>query len=147
MHILWGDRFKINIASIDAEHQMFVMLIKKIEYSIRQNEERELLIRFVIELKEFARFHFASEENLMLEIAFPDFEAHEKVHSHLLNQLELFTGRIHRGVEDPEEAIEFIWTWFERHVIHMDKDIGIFLAERNIITITESAFRNVFQNT
>lgn len=144
MYIRWEPALKINIDAIDLEHQMMVMLIKKFDYAIKQGCHKRILIRILLELKQFTQFHFTSEENLMLEINYPGFAEHERIHSHLLAQLDVVAGRINQGTADCEETLAFVWDWLETHVSHHDREIGVFLENNRQPTITQNSYRNIF---
>jgi hemerythrin-like metal-binding protein len=144
MYINWNDSFKIGVDVIDLEHQILFMLIKKLDYAIKQNAPTHLLVRILIELKEYAQFHFISEENLMLEIGFPDYAAHEQVHSNLLSQLEVVGGRINLGLADSEDVLSFVWNWLQGHVLHQDIEIAKFLAKNQHSTLAHSSYASVF---
>lgn len=145
MYIHWENSLKINVASIDLEHQIMVMLIKKLDQAIKSDTHKPLLIRIILELKEFTRFHFISEENLMLELNYPAFLEHEKVHSQFLCQIDLLAARVNHDQDAPEESMIFIWRWLEVHIEHYDKDLGDYLRMRDTATLAQSSFYSTFQ--
>ena len=145
MFIHWEDDLKIDIASIDLEHRMMVMLIKKLDQAIKSGVSKPLLVRIILELKEFTRFHFVSEENLMLEIDYPEFLEHEQVHSQLLSQIDLLASRINHGLDNPEDSMAFIWLWLEGHIEHHDKDLGKYMQRQQKVTLTQSSFDTIFR--
>lgn len=147
MYINWNNNFKIGVDVIDLEHQILFMLIKKLDYATKQKAPTELLVRILIELKEYAKFHFISEENLMLEIGFPNFASHEEVHSNLLSQLEVLGGRINHGLADSEEVLSFVWNWLQGHVLYQDIEIGKFISRNSHITLAHSSYTSVFPPT
>ena len=144
MYIRWEPALRINIEAIDLQHQMMVMLIKKLDYAVKQGAPKHNLIRILLELKQFTQFHFTSEENLMLEIHYPDYAEHERIHSHLLAQLDVVAGRVNHGTADCEETLDFVWEWLETHVSHHDREIGIFLEKNRQPTITQNSYRKIF---
>ena len=144
MYIHWEKTLRINVDVIDLEHRMMVMLIKKLDCSIKQGVPKKALIRTLLELKEYTQFHFVSEENLMLEIGFPGYDTHEKIHSHLLAQLDVVAGRINQGAADPDETLSYVWRWLEGHVMHQDREIGIFLENNLQPTIAQHSYNMIF---
>ncbi len=145
MYIHWEDSFKIGNPLIDAEHQMMVMLCKKLDYAIKENATKPELIRVVTEIKKFAEFHFVSEENLMIEIGYPGYENHTMIHTALLRELDLVASGINKhGQIDAQELLDHIWRWLATHIEHEDMKIAVYLKQIGKHTLAEEAYDNVF---
>lgn len=142
--IKWDNELSIGIDVIDLEHRMMVMLLRKLDIAVKSKASKSSLMRTLDELIEFTQFHFASEENLMREIYYPELLAHERVHSHLLSRLHVVAGRINHDRDDPSEAISYLWAWFGSHVLQADLPIGKHLQLRPQPSLTERAFADIF---
>lgn len=118
--IKWDKRFELGNKRIDFEHQVFVDLIKAISLASDENSSREKISRLLIELKKYAEFHFYSEENIMIDVNYPDYETHKSEHRILISTL---TDKInlYRIEEiDVDSIIEFIFQWFALHTTQKD---------------------------
>ncbi len=145
MYIHWEDSFKIGNPLIDAEHQMMVMLCKKLDYAIKENAGKPELIRVVLEMKKFAEFHFLSEENLMIEIGYPGYDSHFKIHTALLRELDLVAAGINKhGMVDAQELLDVVWRWLAKHIEHEDMKIADYLKSIGKYTLAVAAFENIY---
>ena len=145
MTIKWDPRLRVGIDVIDLEHQMMIMLVRKLDVAIKTHARKQVLVRTVSELVEFTRFHFLSEENLMIESGYPELLAHEKVHSLLMSRLNMIAGRINRDILDPHETIDFLWDWLGAHVMQMDKALAAWLEARQIHTLSSKSYEDIFK--
>lgn len=145
MYIHWEDSFKIGNPLIDAEHQMMVMLCKKLDYAIKANASKPELIRVVVEMKKFAEFHFVSEENLMIEIGYPGYDNHAKIHTALLRELDLVAAGINKhGQIDAQELLDYIWRWLATHIEKEDLKIADHLKLIGKHSLALAAFENIY---
>lgn len=145
MYIHWETKLKIGNDLIDAEHQMLVMLCKKLDYAIKQKATKSHLMRILVELKKFTEFHFLSEENLMAEIYYPELAAHEEVHSHLLAQLDVLSRRINIDQTNPEEVLDFLWRWLSGHIEHDDRKIAEHIRSNARLTLSQESYNSIFR--
>ncbi|EXJ16705.1 bacteriohemerythrin [Imhoffiella purpurea] len=122
--IQWDDKFSVGHARIDHEHQVFLDLIRNVSLADDQKAPRERILRLLTEIRKYADFHFYSEENIMIDHAYPDYEAHKREHAMLVSSLD---NRIHqyRLEEDDDlgSMVEFLFQWFALHTTGSDKKL------------------------
>ena len=76
----WETKFKIGIPDVDFQHQYFLELIKRFHEKLQNGMDSKLINFHLQEIVLYARFHFCSEENIMLLCDFSEYEAHKKLH-------------------------------------------------------------------
>jgi hemerythrin len=116
----WNKKFEVGHERIDSEHNNLLNLIRDVSLLSEQEDGRERILRLLNEVKQYAMFHFTSEENLMLDVDYPDREFHKKEHEMLLA---LFDSRVYeyRIQEiDLEEVVELLFEWFAVHTTQVD---------------------------
>ncbi|MFA7241984.1 MAG: hemerythrin family protein [Sulfuricellaceae bacterium] len=90
MYFMWHDSYSVGYDPIDHQHQkLFTIsndLTEATEKSAGANEKE--LRNIICDLLTYARTHFAEEEQLMRQTAFPDFARHKALH-------EAFDAKIH----------------------------------------------------
>lgn len=146
MYIHWDKSYEIDNLLIDTEHCMLMMLFRKLDIAIKTGEKEATLVRVLGEVKKFADFHFASEENLMHEVGYPDTEHHELLHSRLLSQLEVTIGRVNKKKELPEDLLYFLNHWIIEHIAREDKKIANYVKQSLKRPVAESIYHEYLCN-
>lgn len=118
-------------ANIDVEHKIFFNQIRKLISSLNSGPDAYYLTRLALEIQKYAEFHFVSEENLMIDIGFPDFDEHQKKHLKLLERFNITLNYVELGRETYEGFISFLVDWFKSHTVEEDKKIADFLKSSN----------------
>jgi len=123
----WKKEYSIGVFEIDAEHKIFLKIIKKIYHAFEIGMKEELLIRLMEELYKYADFHFTSEENVMVINKYPDYESHKKMHEELMQTLSNTINFFNVDEVDKTQLVEFLIRWFREHTTSIDINLGIFL--------------------
>ena len=76
MYIQWKKEYETGNPLIDAEHRLLVMLFRKLDVAIKTHAPDAIVSRIVLEVSQFVKFHFISEENIMYETKYPSIEGH-----------------------------------------------------------------------
>ncbi|BBE51706.1 Bacteriohemerythrin [Ferriphaselus amnicola] len=140
MLICWKKELEIGNEMIDTQHRMLVLLLRKLHIAVVNKLEHKVIMGILLEIKKFTEFHFLSEENLMAELHYPELRQHEKIHSELLSQLNIFIAKINRQLESPEDILEVIHTWVANHVVSEDMKIAQFVRESQFRPIAEDCY-------
>ncbi len=124
--IKWKEEYSLGIEIIDEQHQKLFEIagrayeIMKDQFSIDKYDD---IIAIIDELKEYAVYHFQSEEAYMQGISYRKFLSHKVMHDDFvqkINQIDL------RQVdENPEknllQVLDFIVAWIGEHILVQDK--------------------------
>ncbi|MBF0609565.1 MAG: bacteriohemerythrin [Magnetococcales bacterium] len=119
----WKDCFLTGIAEVDLQHQYFVALINRLGEELTTTSDRHYALRLLMELEAYARFHFISEENIIMRYALPGLEHHQSLHHQLLDRLSVQVVQIKTGQENPVVLLKFLVDWFTNHTVHEDRTL------------------------
>lgn len=122
----WKDEYFVFIDEVDLQHQYFLTEINKIRGFYRHGYSYITIDDILQEIVNYAKFHFKSEENLMAEHKYPQFEIHKKEHEDLFNKLLVHSTKIEHKEESLEDLHSFLVSWFAEHTTKEDKDFGRF---------------------
>ena len=126
--LAWDADYRIGVETIDAQHQRLFDIGNRFYAAWRARSGREALGRIFDELLAYTRYHFAEEEKLMQEIGYPGLAQHRRSHAELVELVGRFQRQLQSGAQGVEtEALEFVKTWLNIHVLEGDRDIGDFL--------------------
>lgn len=125
----WTAEIAVGHAQIDEEHkQLFALAEAVVEplFSTAEHRPREALLQALID---FARKHFAYEEELMRTSGYPEAEAHAKFHATLLTELDTYCARVRMGSHtNPVGLIAYLWNWLIVHIQSADRQLVAWLA-------------------
>ena len=119
----WDRKFELGHERIDAEHRIFLELIVDFQESYVHGDDRQKQARILNEICKYAEFHFVSEENIMTDCAFPEREAHARLHAQLLSELNDMGWRFRSNQVEAEQVFEFLFQWFALHTSSEDRKL------------------------
>jgi hemerythrin len=125
------DEQKVNVPEIDAQHEALVELINQLHQAMSDGRGKEVLGRVISALVDHTRSHFAYEEQLMTEHAFPGFDKHREEHDRLLQHIEELARRFDNGDLLLSFAVMVdLRAWALVHIEKFDIALGAFLNRR-----------------
>lgn len=135
MGIQWDSAWNIGHSEIDSQHQRWVELFNELEGAflsknildiavVQQNTFKAIL--------DYTRFHFASEEKLMQEVAYPAAAGHWRLHK----EFDAMVFNKYREFENGQlmltsELLALIRNWLLRHIQVEDKKLGNYLLKNS----------------
>jgi hemerythrin-like metal-binding protein len=141
MYIHWSEKHSLGNTLIDTQHRMLMMLARKLDIAIKTGESNQTIQRVILEVKKFTEFHFVSEQNLMHEIGFPEVEAHSKMHTDLLMELQVELSKIRHGAEYPEDLLYTLKEWLISHIELEDFKIAAYVKNSRLRPIGENLYK------
>jgi hemerythrin len=131
--LVWSDEYCINVAEIDAQHKKLLEYVNKLHAGVEAQIDKKELRRLVLELVDYTRFHFATEEKLMEEHAMEGVANHQNDHESLLRHL---VGIVDAISEQKRPAFYSQYDvsndWFLAHILGFDKNMGAFLNSKGV---------------
>jgi hemerythrin len=128
--VVWDKRYEVGHPRIDHEHQVFVDLLRTVTEAAARAEPRERVGRLLLEVRKYAEFHFISEENIMIDAGFPEYESHRQEHGMLLANLDQQFQLFRQGALELEEIADFMFDWFAMHTTRLDLRLGDYLRQQ-----------------
>jgi CRP/FNR family transcriptional regulator len=123
--LAWDSDYSIGVEAIDEQHRRLFDISNRFYDAWRVQAGRDALCRIFDELLEYTRYHFAEEERLMQQISYPGLPQHRRSHEELVDLVGRFRRQLESGTPGVEtEALEFVKTWLNIHVLEDDRDIG-----------------------
>lgn len=129
IRIEWQSWFEVGHVRIDSEHRTFFDIIKAIDHDIRSGADAMKVLRSLNELKLYTEFHFASEENIMEDLRYPDIKAHRVNHKRILAEMNDYITDIRAGIDRAHELIPFLFEWFCGHTVNEDSKLSKYIAD------------------
>ena len=129
IEVEWSKKFEVGHERIDFEHKIFLNLIREASRLPVGGITRERVLMHLNEVKQYAVFHFTSEENIMFDVDYPDIEAHKKEHSMLLALFDSRVREYRSGGIELDDVVAFLFEWFALHTTQVDTRLAKHIAK------------------
>lgn len=129
--IQWSDDLKVNILSIDKQHEQLVKMIKGLDEAMRQGKGRENLTVLIKNLISYSSSHFKTEEDYFERFEYPEAGAHKKEHSEFAKKVNAFKEDFEKGnVGLSIQVMNFLCDWLKNHIKGSDRKYGAYLIAK-----------------
>jgi hemerythrin-like metal-binding protein len=129
----WTDEMSVGIEVIDEEHRLLMDLLKRLRSAAEDFGNAATVGSVLAKLYQYSRDHFEHEEKILKASGYPDLEEHRKEHQKLKERLAKILNS-----ESPsptgsllEDLVEFVESWFQDHLMTMDKRYQTWMAGRD----------------
>ena len=129
----WNDKFLVGVTEIDQQHQKLVALINTLHDAMKSGKTKDVLGQLFTELVDYTVYHFATEERLMTQFHYPDFEKHRREHVALTQKAQSLQADYRAGrMAISFEVYEFLYDWLAHHIQGNDQKVGAFLRTQGV---------------
>jgi len=133
VHIVWDDKYSVNIEVIDEQHKRIIEILGKLFAEMGQKKSPEVLRAILDQMVWYASEHFSTEEIFMTQYDFPGYADHKKEHEAFKTKVGAFQKDFVAGKATLSlEVINFLLGWLDHHILEVDKQYGPFLNEKGI---------------
>jgi hemerythrin len=118
----WFDRYKIGVPLIDADHLNLFMEVAHFNEHLQSGMSAEELGKSLNFLEKYVGAHFAREEMLMREKAYPHYTQHKALHLHL-KKVVFAVRRVFQTDMDKVDKVklnQFLHDWLVEHILKVD---------------------------
>lgn len=128
----WDDSLTVGIDEIDAQHKAIIGLVNDLEAQKGRSDEAATAKALQF-LRTYLHEHFDLETELMLDLGYPDSNAHRQQHELFVNHVIFFEIEQEFGVVSEQmltDILAFLTDWFLTHIVTEDKRLGAFARSR-----------------
>ena len=131
--VIWREDFSVNVEKIDNQHKQMLELVNNLHSSVEACVEKQDLEQMLVDLVDFTRLHFLTEEKLMKEHGYSGLASHYKEHRVLLQHLDNLVKAVANG-KHPTFYSDYDVSsdWAVDHIFECDKSLGAFLNSKGI---------------
>lgn len=120
LFIKWSDLHSTNIPIIDEQHRGIVETINSLYYFMRNKQASEIIMSTIAKMEQYAYIHFLTEENLLKQAKYPDFETHKKLHKSFRHKSLILSAQL-KKTPDAHELLSFLKQWWIDHINVIDQ--------------------------
>ncbi len=120
----WKDEYSLGNAQIDAEHQRLLELANAVATLANSGERMARIKENIVALYDYVQTHFRHEEEYMLQLGYPQYEEHRKLHEGII--AEMNTIMKHSGNLDAlvYKFKRLMHVWVLEHILTEDSRIA-----------------------
>ena len=124
----WTPELSVGDEEIDSQHRRLVALVNQLHDAMVAGEVEQRLGEFLVELVEYTKYHFSTEERLFEERSYPGRDEHVAQHQE-------FVGRLLEYIEAHNEGnasisvgmLQYLREWVLHHIREVDRQYAPFL--------------------
>ena len=129
----WKPSYSVKVQSCDKDHQKLISLINDLYEAMKGGQGAQLVQQAVLELEQYTRFHFSSEEALMAKASYPALAAHRAEHENFVQKVSQFRKDLANGPTGQAALISmFLKDWLTNHILRTDQQYSDHLNAKGI---------------
>ena len=118
----WKPEYSVQIPEIDAQHKRLFALAAELHAALTQSKGHSVLEQSLASLVDYTQEHFAAEERLMGDYAYPEVVGHKAEHEKLTAQVLELQRRFRSGETKLSlNLMIFVKNWLENHIAGSDQ--------------------------
>jgi hemerythrin len=126
-----NEELKTGVDEMDREHALELQIVRAIQAALASNERAELP-QLLEQLQDFTNAHFLAEQLLMRLHSYPGFEAHQREHDDLMEELRgLGETLLDDDAADPAATAASLERWLIAHIQSEDQALAEFLRQQD----------------
>ncbi|MBN2798424.1 MAG: hemerythrin family protein [Deltaproteobacteria bacterium] len=119
---IWSDIYSVGIPAMDEQHQRLFAMLNDLHLHGVEASQTELARTVLDQLFDYIAEHFAAEEALMAEMAYPALEEHKTTHRQFVRQVLKMRKQERQGNLNFDVLQEFLMDWLVLHIKGRDRD-------------------------
>ncbi len=116
-YIKWSDELSVDNLIIDKQHKELFRLINDFYKAIVEKKNEEAIKKAIVDMENYTRTHFSSEEIMMKNADHVDLEKHLNEHKAFIDKVRDLKERYNQGrLILSLEVTNFIKEWITNHI-------------------------------
>lgn len=130
----WTEQMSVGVKALDEDHKRLIGMINELNDGIESGRTMRALEGVVDGLFRYTRTHFAHEERLFAQTAYPGTATHIAEHERLIRRTINLQARIEAGqsLQLSLEAMAFLKQWLTDHIQGSDQNYKAHLNAKGI---------------
>ena len=129
----WDSSFSVKVQEIDNQHQQLVKMLNELHDAMKEGKGDYALGKITVELMDYTREHFGTEEKYFDKFDYPETTVHKKEHGKFVQKVSEFKEGLDEGrLGLSIEVITFLVDWLKNHIKGTDMKYSSFFNEKGL---------------
>ena len=130
---VWDNKYSVGIREIDEQHKKLINILNELYEAMQAQKASDVLGKVLLELVNYTKTHFATEEKYMAQFGYPDEAAHKREHVAFTDKVSTFKSDFEEGRTAMSVSVAaFVKDWLIRHISGTDKKYGPFFNSKGL---------------
>ena len=118
--IVWDASLSVQIPEIDEQHKKWIAIINDLHDLLLNGADYSASIENkLLEMRDYGRAHFTSEEQYLESIGYPLLNAHKAEHCQFLSELDGYLQTKEQPLHS--DVMQILMKWLKHHILSSDK--------------------------
>lgn len=137
LFVAWTSHMRVDVKLLDNDHKKILILLNELHDGVICGYAKQILEMIFESLIRCLRAHFAHEEQLFTETAFPGAAVHERQHDHMIERFNVLQVRFRNcaDLESSLEVIKLLKNCLCNHIEISDQEYVQHLKEKEVSAI------------
>jgi hemerythrin len=132
--VVWDESLSVGIKKIDNQHQELVKIINCLVENEDASGHSAPIAEVLDRMTQYAVYHFETEEALMVEYNYPEYDSHRDDHTQFKMKTAKFClDALQRKETLPDELLSYLRDWFTHHILEADMKYKPYFLERGVL--------------
>jgi len=130
----WNESLVMGIAEIDGQHQNLIEIVARLQTAVAEGSGNDVYLNILTELREYAVYHFETEERYMVAFEFEGYDRHSEEHDGFVRELSRFSSgpQSEKGLQTGQ-LLDYLVQWITDHVQGTDREYIPMFRERGMV--------------
>ena len=136
MYLEWRQNFSVGISEIDDQHKKILSIINDLYKVGNSNLKKDDLVSTIKTLKEYADYHFRTEQKYFDMYKYPKKQEHLGSHNYYIDKVNNLEKKCLDSLNNNNllaELMEFLASWWIGHIQKEDMEYSLYFKEEGII--------------
>lgn len=120
--IIWKQEYSLGIENIDNQHKRLIDIINELYSAFMEKSTEEKLLDVLYHLLDYTKYHFSTEEQLLVSSSYEMMKEHIAEHEEFINKVNGFIEDYNNGKKSlTYKLMGFLNSWLVNHIQDEDK--------------------------
>ncbi|MGD9993108.1 MAG: bacteriohemerythrin [Salinivirgaceae bacterium] len=120
--IIWSEGYSVHIPEIDEQHKKLISLINRLYNAYLNKKHQSEISQIIKEIKEYAFYHFSTEEKLFEKHNYAEKKEHIEIHNSFIDEInQLVKTHESSSLVLTMKTMTFLQRWLTNHILKEDK--------------------------
>ncbi len=136
--IEWSSQMSIGSKIIDDDHKTLFSIYNSLADCVLEQKGNRSFAEILSAMTDYSLSHFIKEEQYMESFSYPGIDGHKESHKEYIKSVAFFNSRfLSSNPPDVYEVTHFLKTWWENHILNIDKKYEDYKLSSNLFIIRQ----------